>query len=187
MRSKSGGYNCSSHLNCCAEELAKRCSGYRSMRSTCVDQERATFCCVTWYGQSLGLCQSGSSAGNPFDIPGRIDMAMANPPDLCFLWSVPIYTYAALFPPLPEHLIGKLTRSRDALGNILVKRVHNRVCDGEGLILEGRVGRESRDKLAKRGEVPKKAPSCHIGHNKVGRSELEVLVGLRASERFHMP
>src|SRR5258708_25045578 len=62
-------------------------------------------------------------------------MAMANPPDLCFLWSDLIYTYAALFPPLPKHLIGKLTRSRDALGNILVKRVHNRVCDGEGLIL----------------------------------------------------
>jgi hypothetical protein len=50
--------------------------------------------------------------------------------------------------------------------------------------LEGRVAREARDELAKRGEVPKKAPSCHIGYNKVGRSKLEILVGLQTGELF---
>ena len=37
----------SSHLYCCAEVHENLSSGYRSMRSTCVDHERATFCCVT--------------------------------------------------------------------------------------------------------------------------------------------
>lgn len=112
---------------------------------------------------------------------------MANPPDLRFLWSVLVYVYAALLPLLAEHLISKPARCGDALRILLVERVHNRVCDGECLILEGRVARKSRDELTKRGEVPKKAPSCHIGYNKVDRSKLEVPVGLQTGERFYMP
>jgi hypothetical protein len=38
---------CSSHLNCWAWLAKKRCSGYRSTRSTCVDNDRETFCWVT--------------------------------------------------------------------------------------------------------------------------------------------
>ena len=37
----------SSHLYCCAELHENLSSEYRSKRSTCVDHERATFCCVT--------------------------------------------------------------------------------------------------------------------------------------------
>ena len=112
---------------------------------------------------------------------------MPNPPDLRFLWSVLVYAYAALLPLLAKHLISKPARCRDALGILLIERVHNRICNGERLILEGRVSRESRDELSKRSKVPKKAPSCHIGYNKVGRGQLEVPVGLQTGERFCMP
>ena len=113
-------------------------------------------------------------------------MTMANPPDLRFPWSVLVYAYAALLPLLAEHLISKPARCKDALGILLVKRVHYRVCNCERLILEGRVAWESRDELSKCGKVPKKAPSCHIGYNKVGRSQLEIPVGLQNGERFCM-
>lgn len=113
-------------------------------------------------------------------------MTMPDPPDLRFLWSALIYAYATLLPLLAEHLISKPARCRDALRILLVKRVHNRVCDSKCLILEGRVARETRDEFLKRGEVPKQAPSCHIGYDKVGRSNLEVPVGLQTGERFCM-
>jgi len=51
-RKKKVWNTCSSHLYCCAELHENLCSGYRSMRSSWVDHERATFCCVTRYGQS---------------------------------------------------------------------------------------------------------------------------------------
>ena len=48
--------------------------------SACVNHECTIFCCVTWYGQSVGLCQSGSSAYSSFDTPGRIDMTSGRSP-----------------------------------------------------------------------------------------------------------
>lgn len=137
---------------------------------------------MTWYGQSLVSRQSGSAAYGSFDIPGRIDMTMADPPDLRFLWSILVYAYTAFRPLLTEDLVSKLSRCRDALRIFLVKRVHNRVRDGESFILKGRVAGECVDELAEGGKVPKKAPSFHIGHDQIGRSQLEVLVGLQIGE-----
>ena len=107
---------------------------------------------------------------------------MADPPDLRFLWPILVYAYTALRPLLTEHIVSKLARGGDALWILLVKRIHHRVCDGERLILEGRVVRESRDELAEGGKVPKKAPSFHIGYDQIGRSELEVPVRLQIGE-----
>ena len=112
---------------------------------------------------------------------------MANTPDPCFFWFVFVYAYAALLPLVAEHFISKPARCGNALEILLVKRVHGRICDGECLLLEGRVAREGQDELAKRGEVQKKTPSCHIGYNKVGRRKFEVPVGLQTGERFCMP
>ena len=47
FRTKEKKNTSSSHLYCCAEVHDNLSSGYRSMRSTCADHERATFCCVT--------------------------------------------------------------------------------------------------------------------------------------------
>ena len=105
-----------------------------------------------------------SIACESLDIPSRINMTMADPPDRGLLWSVFVYTCAALLPLLAEHFVGKLARGRNTLRVILIKYVHNFVCDGECFILERRVTRNS-DELAKRGEVPKKVPSGHIGHD----------------------
>jgi hypothetical protein len=140
---------------------------------------------VTWYGQSLSLRQSGSPAYDSYDVPGRIDMTMADAPDLGLLWSVLVYACAALLPLLAKHLVSKLAGGWDALWILLVKRVHNRVCDGERFVLESRVTRESLDDLAKRGEVPKQAPSGHIRDDKIGRSQLEESVRLQTRE--HVP
>jgi hypothetical protein len=51
--------------------------------------------------------------------------------------------------------------------------------------LESRVTRKSVDDLPKRGEVPKQAPSVHIGDDKIGRSQLEESVRLETRE--HVP
>ena len=102
------------------------------------------------------------------NIPSCIDMAMADPPDLRILRSVIVYARTALLPLVAEDLVSKLASSRDTLGIILIKYVHNRVCDGESFILEGRVSRESGDELAKCGKVPKKMPSGHMRHDEIG-------------------
>ena len=107
-------------------------------------------------------------------------MAMANPPDLCFLRSVLVDTLAALLPLLAEYLVSKLARCRNTLGVILIKYVHDCICDCECFVLESRVTRKGVNDLAKRGKVPKKVPCRHIWYDEIGRGELEVPVGLQA-------
>src|SRR5712691_10594138 len=106
-------------------------------------------------------------------------MAMANLPDLCFLRSVFVNTLTALSPLLTKHLVSKLAGCRNTLRVILIKYVHDFICDCECFILEYRVTRKSVNDLAERGKVPEKVPCRHIWHDEINRGELEVPVGLQ--------
>ncbi len=118
------------------------------------------------------------TAYRSLDIPGHIDVTMADPPDLGLLWFTFVYTRTALFPLANQTLHQQACAQLECSRGRSIKGVHNRICSSYCFILECRVTLKGANELTKHGEVPKKAQCSHIWHDEISRSELEVLVVL---------
>ena len=103
---------------------------------------------------------------------------MTDSPDLCLRRPWLVNRRAAFLPLVAKYFVCKLACGRQAVRVIVTECIHNRICDGEGLILEGRVTRESGDEVAKGSKVPKKSPRGQVGNDEVSRRYFEVSIVL---------
>ena len=71
-----------------------------------------------------------------FTVPGSIDVAMADAPDLRICWSLLIYPLTLLLPRRAEDIFGELASLRDGTKVCLVKQIHDLIGDSECLILQ---------------------------------------------------